>query len=358
MKSIVNWDKEDYTKTPLFFGPDLSIQRYDQFKYKKIFNNFKGQLGFFWRPEEVTLGGKERNEFNSLTEHEKSIFTNNLKYQILLDSVVSRGAKYLAEHVSNPELEAAMTWWAAMETLHSYSYTYIIKDIYPNPGEVFDTIRDNPEIVKRSESVTKYYDDLINELPEESEYDKKKKLYLSLVSVNILEGIRFYVSFACSYAFAQNKKMEGNAKIISLINRDENIHLGLAQFLIKTLRTEESEGFVQVAKDCEELVYNMYKDAAKEEQEWAEYLFSNGSMLGLNAEILTKYMKWLTNRRLRGIGLKHIFDNTSNPISWITNWTESGAIQEAPQETEKESYLIGTFKQDMGDADYSEFDIK
>ena len=194
MKSIVNFNNEDYTKTPLFFGPDLSIQRYDQFKYKKIFSNFKQQLSFFWRPEEVSLGGKERNEFNTLSAHEKEIFTNNLKYQILLDSVASRGLKYLQEEVSNPELEACMSMWQAFETIHSYSYTYIIKDIYTQPSEVFDTITSDTEIVNRATSVTKYYDDLINMLPEESDYEKKKKLYLSLVSINILEGIRFYVN--------------------------------------------------------------------------------------------------------------------------------------------------------------------
>ena len=357
-KTVLNFNKEDYKQTPLFLGPDLSIQRYDNPKYKKIFANFKQSLSFFWRPEEIALGGKERNEFNNLAQHERDIFTDNLSYQILLDSVVSRGAKYIADCVSNPELEAAMTMWAAFETIHSYSYTYIIKDIFPKPEEIFDKILDNPAITKRAESVTKYYDDLIDCLPETTDYEKKKKLYLALVSVNILEGIRFYVSFACSYAFAQNKKMEGNAKIIELINRDENIHLALSQLLIKTLRTEESEGFMDVANDCEEIVYEMYKVAANEEMEWAKYLFRNGSILGLNDEILTKYMKFLTNKRLKGIGLKSIFDQHTNPISWMDNWTESAGVQVAPQETEQLGYLIGAFKQDIDDVDWkSEFEI-
>ena len=356
-KSIVNWDDVDYTKCPMFFGPDLSIQRYDQFKSKKIFQNFKSQLGFFWRPEEIALGGKERSEFNNLPQHEKDIFVNNLKFQILLDSVASRGMKYLQEHVSNPELEAAMTFWGAFETIHSYSYTYIIKDIFTNPSEIFDSIRTDEAIVNRANSVTKYYDELINTLPEETEHDKKKKLYLTLISVNILEGIRFYVSFACSYAFAQQKKLEGNAKIISLINRDENLHLAMSQQLIKSFRTDESEGMIEIAEECEDQVYEMYRQAAKEEAEWAEYLFKDGSMMGLNAEILTNYMKYMTNRRLRGIGLKHIFEGATNPISWIDHWTNSGAVSVAPQETEIEAYLIGAYENDIDDVDYSEFDF-
>jgi ribonucleoside-diphosphate reductase beta chain len=259
--------------------------------------------------------------------------------------------KYLMEYLSNPELEAAMTWWSAFEQIHSYSYTYIIKNVYPNPSDIFDNILNDKEIVKRATSVTKYYNDLIK-----ATKNPKKQLYLSLISINILEGIRFYVSFACSYCFAQNKKMEGNAKIISLINRDENLHLGMSQSIIRLLRTDESEGFVEIANQCEPIVYEMYEKAAEEEAEWAKYLFSKEGtgMLGLNDEILIRYMRWLTNRRLRGIGLKHIFDGTQNPIPWMNNWTESKSVQVAPQEAEIESYKSGSYIQDMEERDWAE----
>lgn len=358
MSKILNLKQIDYTKTKLFFDETLSIQRYDVFKYKKFYQSFLNQIGFIWRPEEVYLGGKEKNDFNSLSTHEKFIFTSNLKYQILLDSVAARAMKYLVECVSNPELEASMTWWAAFEQMHSYSYTYIIKNVYPDPSEIFDHILDDKAIVNRAVSVTKYYDDLIDSLEGGTLAQKRKKLYLALISINILEGIRFYVSFACSYCFAQNKKMEGNAKIISFINRDENLHLGMSQAILKILRTEEDEGFIKITKDCEEEVYQMYADAADEEADWARYLFDQKhgtGMLGLNAEILIRYMKWMTNRRLKGIGLKHIFEGTSNPIPWMNNWTDSKDIQEAPQETEKESYKVGSFIQDMEESDYSEY---
>jgi ribonucleoside-diphosphate reductase beta chain len=356
MKHILNTDQNlDFTKTPLFFGGDMSIQRYDKFRYSKIFNMFKQHISYFWRPEEVNVS-KDKGDFQSLTEHEQFIFTKNLGYQILLDSVQSRGISNLLEYCSNQEVELFSKTWEFSETIHSYSYTYIIKNIYSDPSAVFDSIMKDEEILKRASSVTEYYDSLINDIPDESEYDKKKKLYLTLVSINILEGIRFYVSFACSYCFAQNKKMEGNAKIISLINRDENLHMGFTSFLLKVLRDEWEEGFQKIVEECEPLVIQMYKDAAQEEMEWAEYLFKDGSMIGLNAEILTQYMKWLTNNRMKAIGLEPIFDKVQNPISWINVWTGgSRDIQNAPQETEIENYVVGSFKQDVDEADYDEF---
>jgi ribonucleoside-diphosphate reductase beta chain len=356
--SIINKNNNiDFTKEPIFFGESLNIQRYDKFRYENIFGLFKKQIGFFWRPEEVALGGKEISDYNSLTDHQKFIFTKNLGYQILLDSVQSRGISNLLEHCSNPEVEAFAKTWEFFETLHSYSYTYIIKNVYSNPSDVFDQVLKDEEIMKRASSVTKYYDELIEKIPNESINDLKKKLYLTLMSINILEGIRFYVSFACSFSFAENKKMEGNAKIISFIARDENLHLGFTQFLIKLLRTEPSEGFVEIAKECDEIVYKMFADAAQEEIGWAEYLFKDGSLLGLNAEILTQYMKWLTNQRMKAIGLKPMFEQANNPINWMRNWIDSKAVQVAPQESEIESYVVGSLKNDLEKADFSKFEL-
>lgn len=356
-KSIINTTNVDYTKTPIFFGQSLGIQRYDTFKHEKIFNMFKQQLSYYWRPEEIALN-KDKADFQSLNQHEQFIFTKNLGYQILLDSVQSRGISNLLENCSNPEIEAFAKTWEFFETLHSYSYTYIIKNIYTDPSALFDTILQDKEIIKRTGSVTKYYDSLINAIPNDTLYNQKKKLYLTLVSINILEAIRFYVSFACSFCFAQNKKMEGNAKIISLIARDEALHMGFTIQLLKILSTDKSEGFVEVANDCKEIVIQMYKDAAAEEIEWAEYLFKDGSMIGLNAEILNQYMKWLTNHRMKIIGLEPIFEKLNNPITWISNWTESKTIQDAPQEVEKIDYVSGAYKQDIEDTDkFDEYGI-
>lgn len=393
-KSIINTNQIDYRKQPIFFGEPLSLQRYDQPKYDKVFNMFKQQLSYFWRPEEINVS-KDKIDFNNLSEHEKFIFTKNLGYQILLDSIQSRGISHLLEDCTNPEIEAFAKAWEFSETIHSYSYTYIIKQIYTDPSKVFDDILKDDEIIKRASSVTKYYDELINnvskdaedaifaekigdyalqhpvlkdifswafgkkykEIKAKKEYARKKALYLTLVSINILEGIRFYVSFACSFAFAQNKKMTGNAKIISLIARDENLHMGFSSFILKRMCEDDEEGFLQITEDCKETVIQMYKDAADEEIEWAKYLFKDGSMIGLNADILIEYMKYLTNNRLKMIKLDPIFEKTKNPISWVGNWIGGNAVQEAPQEEEIISYTVGAFKQDVDDSDYDDFKL-
>lgn len=355
MKSIVNTKKFDSVKQPLFFGEGLSLQRYDKFRYKKLFDLFEQQLSFFWSPKEVDLSGKEKNDFLSLTDHEKFIFTKNLSYQILLDSVQGRGISHLLTDCSNPEFEAFAKSWEFFETLHSYSYTHIIKNVYPDPSVVYDEILTDKEVLKRTTSVTKYYDDLINSIDEKNIDSRKKRLYLTLVSINILEGVRFYVSFACAYAMAQNKKMEGNAKIISLINRDENLHLAFTQNVLKYLRDNKDEGFQPIIKECEQTVVQMFEDAAKEEMEWAAYLFKDGSILGLNEQILVQYMKYLTNKRMKAVGIKPAFPDTTNPINWIQNWTESKRVQIAPQQAELQSYKIGSFDQDMSDMDVNDF---
>lgn len=356
MKKILDTENnKNFTNKPLFFGGDLSIQRYDKFRYKKFFNLFKQQISYFWRPEEIKLG-RDKADFESLSKHEQFIFTKNLGYQIVLDSVQSRGISNILEYCSNQEIEVFAKSWEFFETIHSYSYTYIIKGIYSDPSKVFDSFTEDKEIIKRATSVTHYYDEMINGLSDDNEYEKKKKLYLTLVSINILEAIRFYVSFACSYCFAENQKMEGNAKIIALINRDENLHMGFTTYLLKILRDEWSEGFQKIVKDCEPIVYKMYEDAAKEEMNWAKYLFKDGSMIGLNSDILIQYMKYLTNNRMKIIGLKPIFDKTQNPINWINNWTNSNKIQNAPQETEIDTYT-NSYKQDVDDEDFSEFGL-
>jgi ribonucleoside-diphosphate reductase beta chain len=333
----------------------MSVQRYDKFKYPGYFELFKKQINSFWLPEEFDVS-KDRLDYKSMSDNEKFIFTSNLKYQILLDSVQSRGIPHLTEDLSNPEVEAFCSAWSFFETIHSYSYTFIIKNVYPQPGEVFDNILNDVEIIKRASSVTKYYDDMINSLGE-SESERKKKLYLTLMSINILEGIRFYVSFACSYAFAQNGKMEGNAKIISLINKDENLHLGFTQKLLRDLSINSQEGFVEICKELQPQVIEMFKLAAQEEMEWADYLFKDGSMLGLNADILKKYMMYLTNSRLKAIGIDPIFEKTNNPINWINAWTNSESLQVAPQESEIESYNKGAVKSDLNESNFDDYDF-
>jgi len=366
--TIFNREKTNYLKNPIFFGEELNTQRYDDFKYPIFDKLTQRQLGYFWRPEEVSLQ-KDRNDYNELSKAHKHIFTSNLKYQTLLDSVQGRGpAIALLPFVTIPELEACIIAWDFMETIHSRSYTYMIKNLYSDPTKVFDTILGDEKILARAESVTKRYDEFIeyanrwklNKNRKQDDYELHRKLYLTLISINILEGLRFFVSFACTFAFGELKLMEGSAKIISLIARDESVHLGITQHMIKAYqKTENNKVMLKVMKDCEDEVYQMYKDASQEEKEWAEYLFLHGSMIGLSTELLGQYVEYTTNKRLRAIGLNPIYDISSrnNPLPWTTHWLSSKGQQNAPQETEIESYVIGGIKQDIEDDTFKGFKL-
>jgi ribonucleoside-diphosphate reductase beta chain len=366
--TIFNKKKVNTLKQPMFFGEDLNIQRYDEFKYPIFDKLTQKQLGFFWRPEEVSLQ-KDRNDYQSLDDGQKHIFTANLKYQTLLDSVQGRGpALALLPYCSIPELEGCIIAWDFMESIHSRSYTYIVKNLYPNPTEVFDTILGTKEIVKRAESVTKDYDEFIdyakrsNGLSSQDAYayELKKKFYKMLISINILEGIRFYVSFACTFGFGELRLMEGSAKIISLIARDESQHLAITQHIIKNYQKyEKDKVMLKVMKDCKQEVYDMYAQAVQEEKDWAEYLMKDGSMIGLSATLLGNYVEWIANKRLRSIGLEPLYDISSrtNPLPWTQHWLSSRGLQNAPQETEIESYIIGGIKQDITNETFEKFKL-
>ena len=365
--TVFNTEEVNTLKQPMFFGAPLGVQRYDRFKYPVFDKLTEQQLGFFWRPQEVSLQ-KDRADFQSLRPEQKHIFTSNLKYQILLDSVQGRGpGMAFSPYCSLPELEGCMNIWQAMEMVHSRAYTYIIKNVYSDPSEVFDTIIHDEQIIQRAQSVTNAYDEFIQSAQDyssgnqwqhqlegvpaakETLYDLKRKLYRAVANVNILEGIRFYVSFACSFAFGELKLMEGNAKIIGLIARDESQHLVITQNILNKWREGDDPDMEQIAKEEQQTVYNMFRNCVEEEKLWADYLFKDGSMIGLNAKLLQKYVEWIANRRLKSIGLSPIFDAplNNNPLPWTEHWLSSKGLQVAPQETEVESYVIGGIKQDV-----------
>ena len=375
--TVFNSEQVDTKSQPMFFGAPLGVQRYDSYKYP-VFEKLTNQmLGYFWRPEEVSLQ-KDRADYQTLRPEQKHIFTSNLKYQILLDSVQGRGpGMAFAPYTALPELEGALNVWQFMEMIHSRSYTYIIKNIYPNPSEVFDKILDDDKILSRAKSVTAAYDDFINAAHEYDtsnhwksgwrdhvnaeleEKELKRKLYLAVSNVNILEGIRFYVSFACSFAFGELKLMEGSAKIISLIARDENQHTVLTQQMIKAWQKGDDPVMSEIMKEEEQTVIDMYRMAVEEEKEWAQYLFKDGSMIGLNDKLLVKYVEWICNKRMRAIGLDPIYDAPikNNPLPWTEHWISSKGLQVAPQETEVESYVVGGIKQDVKKDTFSGFKL-
>lgn len=366
--SVFDRTPNDATREQMFLGQSVNVQRYDQSKYQ-IFNDLtEKQKSFFWRPEEVDVS-RDRMDFANLPEHEKHIFLSNLKYQTLLDSVQGRApAIAFLPVISIPELEHWTMWWTSIELLHSFSYTHIIRNITNDPSEVFDDIVVNDAILKRASEISKYYDDLImysqyynlfgegtfevskqakdykmyfNHCVEISKKELMKKLYLCMFSVNALEAIRFYVSFACSFAFAERKLMEGNAKIIKFISRDESLHLTVTQHIINILKTgQEGELWKEVTEECEAETYEIFKTVVDQEKEWCKYLFKDGSMIGLNEVILNHYLEYVANMRMKAIGMEPFFPEVKhNPIPWINAWLTSDNVQVAPQEVEISSYL-------------------
>ena len=365
--TVFNTNIVESTKQKMFFGPPLGVQRYDKFKYPVFDKLTQQQLGYFWRPEEVSLQ-KDRADYQTLNEAQKHIFTSNLKYQILLDSVQGRGpGMAFMPYCSLPELEGAMNIWQTMEMVHSRSYTHIIKNVYADPSDVFDHILDDEKILSRAQSVTRAYDEFLQAaqtygsgnmwehqldgvpVAQQELYELKRKLYRAVANVYILEGIRFYVSFACSFAFGELKLLEGSAKVIGLIARDESQHMTITQNILNKWRDGDDPDIVQIAKEEQDNIVEMFKQCVEEEKIWADYLFKDGSIIGLNAKLLQKYVEWTANRRMKSIGLKPIFDvpANNNPLPWTEHWLSSKGLQVAPQETEVESYVIGGIKQDV-----------
>ena len=390
--SVFNETKNDQLKEPMFFGQNVNVARYDQQKYETFEKLIEKQLSFFWRPEEIDVS-KDRIDYANLPEHEKHIFISNLKYQTLLDSVQGRGPNaVLLPIASIPELETWIETWSFSETIHSRSYTHIIRNIINDPSIVFDDIVENPEIQKRAKPIAKYYDDLILESQlyqihgndvwyREKEdgtvvvannrdelmtgewknvtlFELKRKLYLCLQSINALEAIRFYVSFSCSFAFAERGLMEGNAKIIKLIARDEALHLTGTQHILNIMASGiDDPDFAQIAEDCKEDSIKLFQDVVEQEKEWAKYLFKDGSMVGLNEEILTQYVEYIANIRMNAIGLGTPYETKNNPIPWINAWLTSDNVQVAPQEVEISSYLVGQIDATVDTSDLGDFEL-
>ncbi|MCP1065878.1 ribonucleotide-diphosphate reductase subunit beta [Serratia symbiotica] len=360
---------------PMFFGQSVNVARYDQQKHEIFEKLIEKQLSFFWRPEEVDVS-RDRIDYQALPEHEKHIFISNLKYQMLLDSIQGRSPNAaLLPLISIPELETWVETWSFSETIHSRSYTHIIRNIVNDPALVFDDIVTNEEILKRAKDISGYYDDLIEitsyyHLLGEGHHKVngktitvnlcalKKQLYLCLMSVNALEAIRFYVSFACSFAFAERKLMEGNAKIIKLIARDEALHLTGTQHMLNLIRSgADDPETAEIAVECQQQCYDLFVLAAQQEKEWAEYLFRDGSMIGLNKDILCQYVEYISNIRMQAVGLELPFKTRSNPIPWINAWLVSDNVQVAPQEVEVSSYLVGQIDAEVHADDLSDFEL-
>lgn len=365
----------DPLKEPMFCGNAVNVSRFDQAKLPVIVDLTEKQISFFWRPEEVDIG-RDSKQFTDLAEHEKHIFISNLKYQTLLDSIAARSVNMvLLPLVSLPEIETWVETWAFYETIHSRSYTHILRNLFTDPSPVFDDILINEDIMKRATAITQYFDEviLLTQLIQsqgEGTYqiegrevvvtmrNLKKALYLAVCAVNALEGIRFYVSFACSFAFAERELMEGNAKIIKLIARDESTHLVGTQYILNAWANgDDDPEMKEIAEELKDVALKLFMDVVDQEKEWADYLFKDGSMIGLNGQILEQYIEYIANVRLIALGHKPPFAQTSNPLPWINSYLASDNVQVAPQEAEISSYLVGQIDSKLDSDDFDDFDL-
>jgi ribonucleoside-diphosphate reductase beta chain len=370
-----NQKNNDPLKEPMFFGNPVNVARYDQQKHSIFEKLIEKQISFFWRPEEVDVS-KDRVDFQKLSDSEKHIFISNLKYQTLLDSIQGRSPNIaFLPIISIPELETWVETWSFYETIHSRSYTHILRNLFSDPSSIFEDIVENEQIKKRAADISKYYDDLIfytqlwqtqgegvhtinGETHNVTMRQLKTKLYLCMNSVNALEAIRFYVSFACTFAFAERELMEGNSKIIRLISRDENLHLTSTQHILNLwAKGKDDPEMAEIAIECKDQAIEIFMDAVEQEKQWAEYLFQHGSMIGLNKDILCQYVEFIANHRMSAIGFGQPFDIKSNPLPWMNNYLNSDNVQVAPQESEISSYLVGQIDSEVNAGDFGDFDL-
>jgi len=352
--------KTDYLNRKMFLDPagPVTIQRFEEVKYKKIADFDQTAQGFFWRPEEVSLS-KDANDFKDSSDAVKHIFTSNLLRQTALDSLQGRGpAQVFTPVASLPELEALMYNWSFFETnIHSRSYSHIIRNIYNVPKEVFNTIHETEEIIGMASSVGNYYDKLhvincrkeLGEVIPEKEHIKA--IWMALHASYALEAFRFMVSFATSLAMVENKIFMGNGNIISLILQDELLHKAWTAYMINQVVKEDNR-FVEAKKECEEDVYALYMDVIREEKAWADYLFKKGPVIGLNANILKDFVDYTSVDALKQIGIKYRASAPkSTPIPWFNKHTDTSKKQTALQESESTNYVIGVMSENL---DYDE----
>lgn len=368
-------DKNNPLQEPIFFGNSVNVARFDQQKHAIFEKLTEKQISFFWRPEEVDLS-KDRIDFQAMSDAEKHIFTSNLKYQTLLDSVQGRSPNIAFLPITSlSEFELWVTAWSFFESIHSRSYTHIMRNVYSDPSAVFDGIIEDPHILKRAEDVSKYYDDLIlatqlwqtlgegvhvvNGVRHDiTMRNLKRKLYLCMQSVNALEAIRFYVSFACTFAFAERSICEGSSKVLRLIARDENLHLSSTQHVINLWRKgKDDPEMVEIAEELESEATDIFLSTVEQEKEWAKYLFKDGSMIGLNEAILCDYVEYIASIRMSAIGLQSPFEIKTNPLPWMNNYLNSDNFQVAPQEAEISSYLVGQIDAEVSSSDFDDFDL-
>ena len=348
--------KTDYLNRKMFLDPagPVTIQRFEEVKYKKIADFEETARGFFWQPEEISLT-KDAGDFKDASDAVKHIFTSNLLRQTALDSLQGRApSQVFMPVVSLPELEALIYNWTFFETnIHSKSYSHIIRNIYNVPKDVFNTIHDTQQIIDMASSVGNYYEALhvINCQKQLGmlvvEKDHIKAIWMALHASYALEAFRFMVSFATSLAMVENRIFMGNGNIISLILQDELLHKGWTAYIINQVVKEDSR-FAAIKAECEDEVYALYMDVIREEKGWADYLFKMGPVIGLNANILKDFVDFTAVGALKEIGIKYQGNAPkTTPIPWFNKHVNTSNKQTALQESESTNYVIGIMSENI-----------
>lgn len=344
----------NYLNRKMFLDGVVTVQRFEEVKYSKIAKYEETARGFFWVPEEISLT-KDKIDHKEASEAVKHIFTSNLLRQTALDSIQGRAPNQVFSPViSVPELEALVNNWSFFETnIHSKSYSHIIRNVYGVPKEEFNKIHETKEIIDMAANVGRYYEKLhqMNCAKEAGfavdEFDHVKAIWLALNASYALEALRFMVSFATSLAMVENRIYIGNGNIISLILQDELLHTEWTAYLINQV-VKDDPRFAKAKQECEKEVYDMYMEVIKEEKDWAEYLFSKGVVIGLNADILKDFVDYTAFNRLKDIGIKYLENHPkSSPIPWFNKHVNINKKQTALQENESTNYVIGVMSDEL-----------
>lgn len=366
MNSVFDRTPRNHLTDPLFFGGSPNVARYETHKYNAFEAYTEKQLSFFWRPEEINLSQDSVDYQERLEPHMRHIWRSNLEYQILMDSVQGRAPILVfGPIVSLPDVETWFQTWTFSETIHSRSYTHGVRNVLNDPSETFDLIVKNPAILDRAEQVSRYYDELhkLNLLWElgskVNEEDHRRAVIRCLYSVNVLEAIRFYGSFACSFLFAKQGLMEGMGKIMKLIARDEALHHSSTNYLLSILSSgTEGDSWARSVENCKDDAIQIFDEAVQQEIDWSQYLFQHGSMLGLNETILNQYIKFIANKRMDMLNLGAPYEAPKHdPLPWMAAYLGSDNVQVTPQEVENTRYLIGQVDSTLSAKDLADFDI-
>lgn len=342
MKTVLNLINVPVEERIMFLGPELSLQRFDQVKYPKFLEIYEKMETFRWQPSRINLN-KDRIDYEKMSDVELHVFQSNIRWQTAVDACLSRSIHNISQYITNCELEICCTSWASFETLHSFSYTFLFKNVTKDATKFFDSILEDPMIIERAKNITSAYDSFFG-----NPTDIKQTIFDAILNTQAVEGVSFYTSFICSFYFGAKEKMTGSADIIKEIARDEALHVSITQNIFKNWKTHPEEGFQELLKRNEEKVYEFYKLIVKQESDWTDYLFSKGSLLGLNSEILKSYTEYIANNRLASMGYKKIFKTKNDPtVGWSAGYFDSSISQPAPQETEITSYLSNAANTDL-----------